>query len=146
MKPKTMLNNKGNKSINQLLGVSSDEKPTYNSYLVKRCTELCNVPISEFEVEDYRILIGQGIALKYIVPPAIDILSDNLFVEGDYYEGDLLKSILTIERSFWQENPDLNAELRQVLLKNFGTIEALDISASIKEDLYALSKAFLAIE
>lgn len=146
MKLKRMPSNKENKSINQLLGVSSSEKPTYNSYLVKRCTELCDTPISEFEVEDYRILIGQGIALKYIVSPAIDILSDNLFAEGDYYEGDLLKSVLTIDQSFWKENPILNEKLKQICLQKFDAIETLDLSGEIKESLYALVKAFLDIK
>src|SRR5262245_17576731 len=100
MKPKKMHNNKENKSINQLLGVTSYEASTYNSYLVNRCSYLCNIPISDFDVEDYRLLISQSIALKYIVPPALDILSRNLFAEGDYYKGDLLKSVLTIDESF----------------------------------------------
>lgn len=142
MKQERMPNNKENKTINQLLGVIPDEKHTYNSYLVERCAELCNIPISEFEVEDYRILINQGIALKYIVPSAIGILSDNLFAEGDYYEGDLLKSVLTIDESFWKENPILKEELKQICLKKFSTIETLDLSEEIKESLYNLVKTF----
>ena len=146
MKPKKMPNNRETKTINQLLGVSSDEKPTYNSYLVKRCTELFDVPISKFEVEDYRILISQVIALKYIVLPAFDILSDNLFAEGDYYEGDLLKSILTIDESFWKKNPIFKEELKQICLQKFDTIETLDLSDEIKESLSTLVKAFLALK
>jgi hypothetical protein len=138
-----MLNNKQNKSVNQLLGITSEEAPIYDSYLAKRCTHLCNVPISEFEFEDYRILISQGIALKCIVPPAIYILSQNLFAEGDYYEGDLLKSILTIHESFWKENPILKEELKQICLQDFEVIETINLSIEIKESLYTLVKAFL---
>jgi len=137
-----MRNSKENKSINQLMGVTPDEKPIYDSYLVRRCTELCDKPISEFEIEDYRILIGQGIALEFIVRPAIDILSHTLFAEGDYYEGDLLKSILTIDISFWEENPSLKEDLKQICLKDFGKIGTLDLSNEIKGSLYTSVRAF----
>lgn len=146
MKPKKMHKNKENRSINQLLGFNFNEDLTYNSYVIKRCTELCNVPISKFEIEDYRLLISQGIALKYIVPSAIEILSNNLFAEGDFYEGDLLKSILTIDESFWQENPNLKDELKKICNQNFGTIETLELSGEIKENLYSLVKMFMKLE
>lgn len=135
-----------NKSINQLTGKSFTGTDGEASYLVRRVEELCNVPISEFEVEDFRILINQGIALKYLVFPAIDILSHNLFAEGDYYKGDLLKSILTIDGSFWKENPDLKEKLKQVLLEDFDNIENFELLDSIKEDLSALVKTFLYIK
>ena len=141
-----MLNSKENRSINQLLGITPEETTAESSYLVKKCMQLSNVPISELEVEDYRILINQGIALKYIVPPAIDILSDNLFAEGDYFPGDLLKSILTIDESFWEENAGLKEKLKQICLRDFGSIETLDLSNSIKEELNTLVRAFLSLK
>lgn len=108
--------------------------------------QLSNVPISEFEVEDYRLLINQGIGLEYLVAGAIDILSSNLFAEGDYYEGDLLKAILTINESFWKENPILMDKLKQAILRQFKAIETLDLSDPIKESLHALVKGFMELK
>jgi CDI immunity proteins len=139
-----MLSNIENKSISQLTGVDYGKSNAPNSYLVDRCIQLCNTPISQFEVEDYRILINQGIALEYLVPIAMDILSQNIFAEGDYFEGDLLKSILTIEESFWNKNHLLREQLRQICLREFDAIENLNLSDSIKENLYILERAFLA--
>lgn len=138
-----MSNYKENRSINQLLGITPDSTIVDSSYLVKRCMRLSNVPISELEVEDYRILINQGIALQHIVPPAIDLLSNNLFAEGDYFPGDLLKSIITIDKSFWAKHPDRKEKLKQICVRDFDSIKALDLSNSIKEELYSLVTAFL---
>jgi len=133
------------KTLNQLMGITSKKVTGDSSYLVQRIEELCNMPISEFEIEDYRMLINQGFGLKYLVSPVIDILSNNLFAEGDYYEGDLLKSVLTIDKVFWKENPILKEKLKQVLLKEFNAIDNLELSDDIKENLNALVKDFLAV-
>ena len=141
-----MSTNKENRSLNQLMGITSLESTTEHSYLIDRCMQLSNVPISEFEVEDYRLLINQGIGLEYLVAGAIDILSSNLFAEGDYYEGDLLKAILTINESFWKENPILMDKLKQAILRQFKAIETLDLSDPIKESLHALVKGFMELK
>ena len=60
--------------------------------------------LNDFTVEDLRIMTGQNIGLDYLVPLAIGVLSDDLFAEGDYYEGDLLKNVLNIAPRFWTNN------------------------------------------
>lgn len=143
MKQKEMQVNKENRTINQLAGYPIEKSSAGHGYLVNRVEELCNVPISRLDVEDHRILINQGIALKYILPSAIEILSRNLFAEGDYFEGDLLKSVLTIDESFWKENSTLKDEVREICLKEFSKIDGLDLSESIKEDMKTLVSSFL---
>lgn len=49
-------------------------------------------------------MIGQQLGLKYLVPLALKLLSENLFAEGDFYEGDLLKSLFDVEIQFWKNN------------------------------------------
>jgi hypothetical protein len=141
-----MQSSKELRSINQIIGFTSNEATGGSSHLINRVEELCNLPISELQIEDYRMLINQGIALTYTVPAAIDILSSNLFAEGDYFEGDLLKSVLTIDDSFWKENLTLKDKLKQICLSEFNGIESLDLSESIKESLHALVKDFLSLK
>jgi hypothetical protein len=43
-------------------------------------------------------------SLPYLVPLAIETLSINLFAEGDLFEGELLKNVLSIETEFWNNN------------------------------------------
>jgi len=72
--------------------------------MVKRCLELCRTPLSEFTVEDIRLMIAQGFSLEYLVPLASEHLIENIFAEGDYYPGDLLANVLKIDQEFWRNN------------------------------------------
>ena len=77
--------------------LSTDE----GSYLIKTCNALRKKQLQDFTTEDFRIMIGQGIGLDFLIPLAIEILTENLFAEGDMYEGDLLKSVLNVDTQFW---------------------------------------------
>lgn len=67
--------------------------PTYDSYLVTTVHTLRKKPVREFEVEDLRIMIGQGVGLKYLLPEVFKVLMDNPLAGGDFYEGDLLEAL-----------------------------------------------------
>jgi hypothetical protein len=45
------------------------------------------------------------------VPLAIEILHDNPLAEGDYYKGDLMYSLLSVDREFWKENRDVQKRM-----------------------------------
>ncbi len=97
------------------------------SYLIKTCTELRKKPLKDFEIEDLRIMIGQNFSLKYLVPLAIAALQKDILIEGDFYEGDLLKSVLTSDKDYWKtevENWKIMCDLFQEnrrLLETFET-------------------------
>ncbi len=87
-------------------------KPPQNATkLVIRVYELRGKPINQFETEDLRLLINQDEALDLLIPIALEKLKENLFAEGDFYPGDLLNSILTSKKDFWNSNPTLKMEL-----------------------------------
>jgi hypothetical protein len=92
---------------------SSDE----GSYLIKTCNSLRKKQLQNFTTEDLRVMIGQEIGLYFLLPLAIETLTDNLFAEGDYYEGDLLKSVLDVDTKFWHDNKDYWQQLNE-LIKN----------------------------
>ena len=89
--------------------------PTYDSPLVTKCHRLRHVPLKDLSTEDLRLLIGQEIGLPFLVPLALDHLSDNPWAEGHMYPGDLLKAVVTVSPSFWQENPELVPRFQSVL-------------------------------
>lgn len=68
-------------------------EPGFQSNLTMTCYELRKKELSKFTVEDLRIMLGQSIGAKYLLPMAIKILKENPFAEGDFYEGDLLDAI-----------------------------------------------------
>ena len=73
--------------------------PGFRSYLVTRCHALRRVPIGQLSVEDLRMLISQGIGLKYLLPLAIETLEDDPLAEGDFFPGDLLSAVLKRDRA-----------------------------------------------
>ena len=79
-------------------------EPNHDSYLVRTCHLLRKKPVADFEIEDLRILISQNISLNVLLPIALDKLKENVFAEGDFYEGDLLISILTSDPKYWVDN------------------------------------------
>ena len=98
-------------------------EPTYDSHLVKTCHSLRKKPIKDFEIEDLRIMIGQNIGLKFLIPLALDKLRENLLAEGDFYEGDLLKSVLTCTKDFWNNETELTKELEAIISDNQKVLE-----------------------
>jgi CDI immunity proteins len=90
-------------------------EPTYGSYLVTRCHELRKMPLENFTTEDLRIMIGQQIGLDFLIPLAIETLTKDLFAEGDFFEGDLLKNVLTIDIVFWHQNEKYWNEINELI-------------------------------
>jgi hypothetical protein len=87
------------------------------SYLIKTCNSLRKKQLQDFTTEDLRIMIGQEIGLYFLIPLAIETLTDNIFAEGDYYEGDLLKNVLDVNTKFWDDNKDYWKQVNE-LIKN----------------------------
>jgi hypothetical protein len=83
---------------------------------MRRCHALRSKPIDEFTIEDLRLMIQQQIGLRYLVPIALQHLRKDPLAEGDFYPGDLLAAILRVAGDFWQQKPDLNRELRNVIV------------------------------
>ena len=88
--------------------------PPDATLLIKRCHQLRTKPLRDFTVEDLRIMIGQQVALNRLVPIALDRLQPDPLVEGDYYPGDLLASVLRVDAAFWERFPDLEVPLRKL--------------------------------
>ena len=92
--------------------------PEDSSGLVTTVHNLRKKKISEFDIEDLRVMIGQDVALATLVPIAIERLKEDIFSEGNYYPGDLLKNVLTAKKDFWDANPELKQALVVLFEKN----------------------------
>jgi len=100
-----------NKTIEQLEERSYGDPKTAATPMVKRCLELCKIPLHNFTIGDLRLMIGQEFSLAYLIPMALVHLRQDLFVEGDYYPGDLLNAVVTVDSEFWVKNRLLWDEL-----------------------------------
>jgi hypothetical protein len=111
-----------NKSIQELEGQEWG-KQNFDSHLVTTCHKLSKKTIGLFEVEDLRIMIGQEIGLDYLIPLALEMLEDNIFAEGDKYSGDLLDTVLRVDKNFWRNNLVYKTDLEDILEKNINKLK-----------------------
>ncbi len=72
-------------------------EPPFPSHLVTECHRLRKVPIGDFTTENLRIMIGQNIGLDHLIPMAIQVLRRDPLASGDFFEGDLLRSVIRSE-------------------------------------------------
>jgi len=110
--------------------------PPDATLLIKRCHELRTKPLIDFTVEDLRIMIEQRVALNRLVPLALKRLKPDPLVQGDYYPGDLLASVLRVDTVFWERSPDSDVSLRNVT-------EDLDERFKLEAGLRELIETFL---
>ena len=104
----------------------------FDSYVIKTAQAARKKPLSKLSKEEIRLLISQKIGLKYVIPKAIDILEQNLFIEVCYYEGDLLASMLNLSFDDWSDNYDSLRSFQMLLEKN---IASISICEEISSDL-----------
>lgn len=70
------------------------KKPQLDTCLTSTVMRLRRVPVAALGVEDLRILIGQGIGLRHVLPRALKLLEADPLSKGDFYPGDLLVATL----------------------------------------------------
>ncbi|RYU94268.1 contact-dependent growth inhibition system immunity protein [Emticicia agri] len=93
------------------------------------------------KLKDLRFMIGQKTGLAYLVPMAIQVLQENIFAEGDFYEGDLLQNVLSIDKVFWTKNNDLYLRLKEIIQQDFD-MNKIETTDEIKAMLQSLADNF----
>ncbi len=111
-------NNWQQKSIENLERDFWGEPPESSSSLIEKIYQLRTIPIEKLDSKDIRILIGQNVGLIYIIPLALDLLGEDLFIDSEFYEGDLLENVMKVDDNFWNKNGELKEQLDN-LLKDF---------------------------
>ena len=85
--------------------------------LLPREKAFSKIPLEDFSIEQLCFMILHGLGLKFLIPMAIEILTENPFAEGENIGYSLLDSVLGIKPSFWQKNPDLYRKTEEILQK-----------------------------
>lgn len=129
-------------TIEQLEGEIWGE-PEFQSHLVTTCHRLRKKPIDDFTVEDLRIMVGQNIGVKYLLPLALDILETKPLVEGNFYQGDLLKAVIELPYQYWSDDPESFARMHQIGLEALKLLRGLlpqDTDESVDDLIRALEQ------
>ncbi|MGG4341725.1 contact-dependent growth inhibition system immunity protein [Paenibacillus lautus] len=101
------------KTLEELEGEGWSE-PVFSSGLVVRSHELRKKPLNEFNLEDLRLLLQQT-SLDILLPLALERLAENPLQSGELYVGDLLCSILRVDKEYWENNIEIKNELDEVI-------------------------------
>ena len=89
-------------------------QPNFDSHLALECHRLRKLQLRLLTVENLRIMLGQDIGSRYLVPIALGHLEADPFVAGDLYPGDLLCAVLSLPREFWRAHPELRTRVAAV--------------------------------
>ena len=114
-----------NSSIEELEGERWPQ-PDFDSHLVRECHRLGKLQLRLFTVENLRIMLGQDIGSRYLVPIALGHLEADPLVAGDFYAGDLLCSVLSLPGEFWSANPELRVRAAAVAARAIDLASAND--------------------
>lgn len=106
-----------NKSLEELEN-SYWEHNDFDSYVVQTVQAARKKPLSELTNEEIRVLTGQKVGLKYVLPMAVSLLKNDPLVEIRFFEGDLLECVLRLSPADWNENPNELREFRSIILTN----------------------------
>ena len=93
-------------TLDELEGVAWGP-PTYESSLVTNVHRLRRVPLKQYRLEDLRLMIGQQVGVKYLVPRALDHLEAHPLASGDFYPGDVLAAVARLPDAFWSTHRQL---------------------------------------
>ena len=102
------------RTIEQLEATPWPEPSPDATQLARRCHLLRRFPLCQLGTEDLRVLIGQEIALKHLMPIALGALRADPMLETEYYPGDLLCAAMSVQSSFWVSNREDLAQLAQL--------------------------------
>ncbi|MFC0604786.1 contact-dependent growth inhibition system immunity protein [Winogradskyella pulchriflava] len=116
-------NNWLSKSLESLEKEFWGDIPKDEGYLVTTCHQLRKKQLKEFNTEDLRIMIGQNIGLRFLIPLALKALNKNILAEGHLYEGDLLKMVLTSDPEYWKIEIDNWTEMCNLFRSRITEIE-----------------------
>lgn len=115
------------------------DKPRYKSYVVTTCFAARKKPLSELSNEEIRLLIGQKLGLKYLLPLAVDILKADPLIEVTFYPGDLLKQLLMLKTEDWDDNKIERDSFLKILMDNRSKIlENADIPKQSRNEMLEL--------
>jgi hypothetical protein len=110
--------------------------PGESTYLIRTCNSRRKKPLQDFTTEDLRIMIGQNIGLKYLIPIAIETLESNILADGDYFEGDLLQSVLKSDKRYWEVEKENWQKVCKIFNSNTKVLEEFDTTKDIRKGIF----------
>ncbi|MEU4214873.1 contact-dependent growth inhibition system immunity protein [Actinoplanes sp. NPDC026623] len=103
------------RSLEELEGERWGDPPVDATRLIATAHRLRRRPVADLTIADLRLLIGQQIGVTFLVPVALEILKRDPLADAGMYEGDLLRAVLRIDRSFWETHAEHEGTVRTII-------------------------------
>lgn len=97
-------------------------EPEFGLYAVTACHRARKKPLSELSAEEIRLLLGQRIGLKYILPLAVELIQSEPLLEVTFFEGDLLCQLLRLGEVHWRDNEAEFERFKKIVGENYEVI------------------------
>jgi hypothetical protein len=107
-------------------------EPEFDSHLVTTCHALRQKPISEFTIEDLRVMIGQNIGLPHLMPIAVNVLNKQPLAEGDFYPGDLLANVVRADPEFFASNAAIANQVAAICERALSQVSEADCDKDVR--------------
>ena len=104
------------RTLNEILGLEP-LAPEPDTYVIRTAARAMQKALCDLTAEDIRLLIGQRIGLRVLLPLAVGILREDPWIMTCYYPGDLLEVCRRLNADDWAECPDASVQF-QALLKD----------------------------
>jgi hypothetical protein len=111
--------------------------------MVLRCHALRKVPLSSLSAGDVRVLLGQEVGTRFLLPIALELLELNPLIEGDYYAGDLLANVLRLHTLSWKGDGNSLERASAVARRAVAELSASEESLQSNRALLKEINAFL---
>ena len=104
----------------------------FHTNLIDTCHRLRKKEVDKLDAGELRILIGQKIGLRFLVPRAIDFLDQEPFMQATFFAGDLLEAVIAADPALYQGKPEIHNRLRTIArrLSRMSASELVDIKLS----------------
>lgn len=113
------------KSVEELENIIWGEPPI-RSHVVLTCHNARKKPLCQLTAEEIRCLIGQRVGLRYVLPLGVSLLKQDPLTAVTFFPGDLLLTLLRLERRDFAENPDALESFLSILRENSDAIAACE--------------------
>ena len=116
-----------------------------SSFVEMNFYRLHKVPIKNYELSDLRFMIGQNTALEYLVPIAIEKIEKDVFIEAEFYEGDLLCNLFSINATpnYWKSHLKQKKTLISLYESQKYKLKELELEWDIKRKIKTYYAKFL---
>jgi len=91
-------------------------EPNFKSSLIINCHAYRKIPLNAIEPRQIRLLIGQDLGVKYLLPLAVTILENDPHIQCDFFPGDLLLQVTKIKLHYWKNENELYNKANGIII------------------------------